>query len=509
MNDTDSLGRPPSRARRWLGRGARALGWLALGVCSLLLALLLTPRVEVSVFGQDVEVGAVSPASSLDWAGPGQADLFGEGPIDTVQSFQGPIRPLLVWQRFRADAAASAFITTTEEDGRRTVVTRTAEIGTALARAWSVYFVRLVVVAGILGVVLSLMASTLVGLVRGEQWRLHRARHPIRPLLLSGLVAMGVTAAAAALTVQSAREQLAGVTTLADLTGTAPLNPPPAAGPVRTDVEVAVIGDSTAAGVGNTAYPEPSDADIACARSRDAYAEVLGSATGLAVENLACASATIASGLLAEQPRRPVTPPAQVSVLKSIASLRVVIVSIGANDIGWSDYLKYCYGLSRCDDQASQQLMRSRIDRFRLEYVQLLHQLAELPSRPEVIVTGYYDPFGVRFDCAALADPLAPLEPPPGYGFAADPEVGDQATTVGQKIEPLRSVLAELNTVLADGAEAFGFSSVTPSFAGHALCSPQPWVQGMSEEYPFHPNAAGELAIAAALLPTLISVLPS
>jgi lysophospholipase L1-like esterase len=321
---------------------------------------------------------------------------------------------------------------------------------------------------------------------------------------------MAVTLACAGLTVASARNQLAGIATLADLTGRAVLvTPPSPAGPVRGDIEVAVIGDSTAAGVGNTPPTEPTDADIACARSRDAYAEVLQSATGWTVENLACASATIRQGLLGSQPRRPVTPAAQVGVLKNITSLRAVIVSIGANDIGWSDFLTYCYGLSRCDDQATQRLILSRLDTFRLQYVQLLQQLSELPTRPAVIVTGYYDPFGDRFDCPALRDPDAPAVLPEGYGFAPDPSEPDPTERVKQKIEPLRSILAQLNDVLAQGAEAFGFTSVVPSFEGHALCSEQPWVQGMSDPYPFHPRAAGELAIAAALLPRLVSLVPS
>ncbi|HSO03232.1 MAG TPA: hypothetical protein VLQ92_02035, partial [Candidatus Limnocylindrales bacterium] len=68
---------------------------------------------------------------------------------------------------------------------------------------------------------------------------------------------------------------------------------------------------------------------------------------------------------------------------------------------------------------------------------------------------------------------------------------------------------AQLNTVLRQGAEAFGFTSVTPSFRGHGLCSDQPWVQGMSDPHPFHPRAAGELAIAASLLPHLVGVTPT
>lgn len=474
-------------------------------------ATVLTPPVQVTVFGQDVQMGAVAPSLSGALSGPGVAELFGEGPIETVQQFEGPLRPRIVWQRFNPDAAAGAFIQTTAPDGRPTLGLDTTAIGETLAEGWLAYLARLLAVAGVVGALVYLVAVTVVGALRGARWREQHADHPVRPVLGAVLASVVVTLAAAGLTVASARAQLGGVATLADLTGAAPLvTPPTAVGPNRGDIEVAVIGDSTAAGVGNAPIADPSAADIACARSSDAYAQVLQSATGWRVANLACASATIDQGLLgAQQDRRPVVPPPQVGVLKSITSLRAVVVSVGANDIGWSDFLKYCYGLTRCDDRATQQLILSRLDTFRLRYAQLLQQLSALPGRPQVLITGYYDPFGETFDCPALRDPNAPEAVPDGYGFAAGPSGPDQEEMVLRKIEPLRSILAQLNSVLEQGAEAFGFTSVSPSFRGHGLCSDQPWVQGMSDEYPFHPRAAGELAIAAALLPHLVGVAPT
>jgi lysophospholipase L1-like esterase len=495
-------------APTWAGRALGVVGILALGVLAMLVASALTPPVQVSVHGQDLRVGAVEPSLSGLLSGPGVAELFGEGRIETVQQFDGPLRPRMVWQRFNPDAAAGAFIQTTAPDGRPTMGLDTAAVGEALARGWLAFLARLLAVAGIAGALLYLVAVTVVGAVRGPRWRQQHAGHSIRPVLGAALAGVVVSLAAAGLTLASARAQLAEVSTLADLTGTAPLvTPPVATGPGRADIEVAVIGDSTAAGVGNAPIAEPTDADIACERSSDAYAQVLESATGWRVENLACASATIDQGLLGSQPdRRPVVPPPQVGVLKSITSLRAVVVSIGANDIGWSQFLAYCYRLSRCDDQAIHQLIESRLNTFRLQYAQLLQQLSALPSRPEVLVTGYYDPFGQAFDCRALRDPGGPAVPPIGYGFAARPGGPDQPTIVLRKVEPLRSILAQLNGILQQGAEAFGFTSVTPSFRGHELCSEQPWVQGLSDPYPFHPSAAGELAIAAALLPHLVGV---
>ncbi len=490
-------------------RVVKALGYLALAVASLVMAVTVTPPVSVSVFAQTVHVGAVAPSPSMGWSGPGEADLFGEGPVPTVQRFSGPIRPRLVWQRFNRDEAASAFIRTTTVDGHPTLSTDTAAVGEALAQGWIRFFGQLIVVSGVVGALAYLVALALRAIARGSLPDARRRHHRAGPVALTALLAMAITTLAAGLTVVSAREQLQGVSTLADLTGRAALVPPPSpAGPERSDIQVAVIGDSTAAGVGNTLLADPSDTDIACERSQDAYARVLESATGWAVENLACASATIAEGLLGAQERRPVTPAPQVGVLKSITSLHVVIVSIGANDMGWSDFVTYCYAVSRCDDQATERLVERRLDTFRLQYAQLLQQLSDLPTRPGVIITSYYDPFGDTFDCPALVDPQGPEVTPTGYGFGPDPGEDNQLEKLRQKIDPLRSVMNQLTTVLVQGAEAFGFTAVQPTFDGHELCSDQPWVQGFDDPYPFHPNAAGQLAIAAAQLPELVTLMP-
>ena len=55
-----------------------------------------------------------------------------------------------------------------------------------------------------------------------------------------------------------------------------------------------------------------------------------------------------------------------------------------------------------------------------------------------------------------------------------------------------------LNTVLAKGAAQFGFASPQPDFAGHQLCTPAPYVQGLDAAAPFHPTVLGQLAIALA-----------
>lgn len=476
-------------------------------VVALVLALVVTPAAAVTVFGQDLRLGAVSPTSIRGFSGPGVAELFGEGPVATALQFPGPIRPRIVWQRFDRNAAASQFIETSPSTGP---TLRTSELGNALAAGWTSYFIQLVVVAAVLGATLRLVLIGAAAIApRRAAMEGSRPGH-LGQVLLTAVLAAAITAACAAFSVGAARTQLASIGSLADITGTAPLVPARVpAPPAQSAAQVAVIGDSTAAGVGNTDIAHPSAYDTACGRSQDAYARVIASAVQRSVVNLACSSATLETGLLGPQAEGDVTVPPQVGVLQDLSELRVVIVSVGANDVGWADFLRLCYGLPRCDDQLSERLFQNRLDTFRIQYAQLLHQLATLPTHPAVIIVGYYDPFGDTFDCPALTDPQAPVTPPPGYGFAADPGQDNQPTKVSTKIDPMRSELTQLNAVLADGAKAFSFTSVEPSFSGHALCTPQPWVQGLSDHYPFHPNSAGELAIAAALLPDVASLLPT
>jgi lysophospholipase L1-like esterase len=496
--------------RRALGIARWVVPFVVLPLVAMVLALLVTPPVAVSAFGQTVEVGAVTPSPGLGLSGPGEADLFGEGTLATVQHFSGPIRPKIVWQRFNRNDDASSFLQSSSANGRRTVATGSREVGAALADGWSQYFRRLFLVAALIGGALYLLGVGAVALAEGHDHRHRSRRHHLALLGLSVALSLVVTAAFTALTVVSAAHQLGKVTSLSDLVGTAKLAPVPiTVGAKRTDVDVVVIGDSTAAGIGNTPIVKPTRAERVCRRSADAYADQLASLTGLKTLNLACSSATITNGLLGPQDVGTATLEPQVGLLKSVTSASVVIVSVGANDVGWSDFLRYCYGLSRCDDQASESLFLSRLDSFKVQYTQLLQQLSDLPNHPNVIVNEYYDPFGQSFDCPDLIDPKALAGAPKGYGFAADPGQDDQDEKIAQKIDPLESELARMNDVIEQGAQAFGFSAVRPHFEGHELCTDQSWVQGMSDTAPFHPNSAGELAIAAYDLPYVRAATPT
>jgi hypothetical protein len=87
-------------------------------------------------------------------------------------------------------------------------------------------------------------------------------------------------------------------------------------------------------------------------------------------------------------------------------------------------------------------------------------RLGSLAGHPEVIINRYYNPFGADIGC-----------------------ITNQGLTVA-KVRTLSTWLNALNQVLAKGAAQFGFLSPQPSFAGHQLCSQQPYVQGLTAGAP-------------------------
>jgi hypothetical protein len=152
----------------------------------------------------------------------------------------------------------------------------------------------------------------------------------------------------------------------------------------------------------------------------------------------------------------------------------VVIVSVGADDLNWAAEVRYCSVTPNCNDRATAAYFQQQLASFSKDYLDLLSRLAALPGHPQIIINRYYNPFGDQPGCLSRA------------GLTA------------ANLQTLTSRLTTLNAVLAKGATQFRFSSPQPDFAGHQLCTAQPYVQGLSSPAPFHPTAAGQLAIALA-----------
>ena len=462
----DSTPEPaPAQPRTWPrrpGRRTRWVLWLAAALVtaavSIGVALKVTPLQTVTVAGQVIKVGTTAPA--LSFSGPGEVDLFGQS-LPTHVQFLGPVRPRLQLTQITINSELTNFVQGAGPASAERI------LGDRLASGWIDYFaweIGLTAVGALilLGAVAGLAAAAASDDAetpgrRPDADRSHQpwgdhAHRLHRTGRRCGRSGHSASWSAASPRVADAKK---GV-------------------PVPPGVRLVVIGDSTAAGAGLPAVRDASRADQACGRSTDSYAEDLARSNGWQVMNLACNSATISQGLLGTEGRGGETVPAQIDAAQRATHASAVIVSVGADDLDWSAMLRLCAVARTCNDKATTAYFQQQLHSFSKDYLQLLDQLAALPSHPQVIINRYYNPFDPQLTCLS--------------------KVG--LTTAKERT--LSSRLATLNAVLARGAVEFGFTSVRPDFTGHQLCTTQPYVQGLGDPAPFHPTAMGQLAIALA-----------
>jgi hypothetical protein len=425
---------------------------------SIWLALQVAPMQTVSAAGQTAQVGAVIP--SFSWSGPGELDLFGQA-IPTKPQFEGTIRPLLQLTHITIDPQVAQLLRS--DDPRQLKLSLSQQ----LAQGWTRYFVWETLIAAGFAVV-GLLAVAGIG---------RQSHRKMLKTVGAGLtVVVAVNVGGVLLTARSTPTVLRSVKTLDDLVGADPLadNPGPVARPLP-GVQAVVIGDSTAAAVGNPAVPDASALDRACGRSSQSYAADLATVNNWNVLNLACSSATIQNGLLGVQVLgNGQVAPAQLDEAQLATHAKVIIVSVGADDVEWSIMTRLCVASAVCNDKVSTAYFSQLLNSFTRSYYQLLGDLADLPGSPAVLVNEYYSPFGPDLGCLAR------------YGL----------TPAKEKV--LLARLGQLNTVLAEGAQVFGFGVADPPFTGHELCTADPYVQGPQDRAPLHPTATGELAIALA-----------
>jgi len=419
------------------------------------LALRVSPLQAVSAAGQTAQVGATLPNAGL--RGPGELDLFGQV-MATKPDFTGPIRPKLALEHITIDPQVIQML---RADGPSKVALTLSQ---QLAAGWERYFLWETLIA-VGFAVIPLVAIAAV-----------RRRPAIWKLLAGGIaVVIAVNVGGIALTASGTPQVLRSVKTLDDLVGVDPLTGTAPAGTPQPGVQAVVIGDSTAAGWGLPWGPNPTAEDQACGRSPESYEADLAAANQWNVLNLSCGSATIENGLLGPEVlyNGEIAPP-QLPQAAAATHAKLIIVSVGADDLSWSVMTQLCAAQAVCDDKVSSAYFTQLLNTFTRNYYQLLSDLAALPAHPAVLVNQYYSPFGTSVGCLQQ------------YGMAP------------AKVKVLLTRLAQLNQVLQQGANLFGFGVATPRFAGHELCTSDPWVQGPSDPAPLHPNAAGELAIALA-----------
>jgi hypothetical protein len=101
---------------------------------------------------------------------------------------------------------------------------------------------------------------------------------------------------------------------------------------------------------------------------------------------------------------------------------------------------------------------------------------------PQVVVTGYFNPLSTRVQCA------------------------DTEGLTSYEKRWLTSQVTSFNRAIQKTTSLFKFAKYTSvSFAGHELCTKDPWVQGRTagDEGVYHPNQKGQAAYARAVLKSL------
>ena len=483
--DTGDPRRRTLRSRAW---PTLLLVLFCLGV-GIPVAVALTPAQPVEAFGQHLAVGARPPEPNL--AGPARLVQVGNTALDVERlTVWGPLRPQLTMGPVqRSDAAAAVF------DPERAPATREAALRSITTGFLGWYLLG---GAGLLVFTLAAAAGatalrTLLVLRRQSRETGGHAPLPeiwaycvraARRMTVIALVASALAwVTSGALGFAGAASGLGNINSLSQLVGAYHLTPAPV-GPPVVGFDGAVIGDSRVARVGGPPLPEITPDAAACERSTDSLAVEVGNLIGTQVLNLACPSATVTGGLRGPQQRAGRVLPPQVGLLKQVHGLDFVVVAIGPNDMGWSDFLQYCYGVEDCSDQLTEGEFDYRLTAFDRVYGDLLIDLNDLPDDPQVIIMTSYEVFDPDADCL---DSRA--EGHPGLNPA--------------KIELLNARNDRLNDVLRAGADKYGFTVVDPPL--RPLCDPRgdglgPDLQSTADPAPFHPTGIGSLRMASAVV---------
>jgi lysophospholipase L1-like esterase len=263
------------------------------------------------------------------------------------------------------------------------------------------------------------------------------------------------------------------------------------AAPVVATGPVVALGDSYTAG---DLLPLSLNATpLGCARSALAYPTLVANALKATLTDVACTGAGV-QDMTGAQKTYVGTNAAQLNALAPNDA--VVLLTLGGDDMGFWSTLDTCMELSVTDlfgSPCERHFTSGGTDqlaaRITAEAAKISAVLADIRARApqaRIVVVGYPDLFPQSGGCW----PAVPI-------------------TNGD-IAYLRSLEIQLNAMLAADAAAGGatFADTYTPTIGHDFCQSAKVkdVEGLiptSLAYPFHPNARGQAAMAAAVLAAL------
>jgi lysophospholipase L1-like esterase len=257
---------------------------------------------------------------------------------------------------------------------------------------------------------------------------------------------------------------------------------------------VVALGDSYTAGALLPLNPVAKPAG--CLRSARAYPVLVARALKAPLVDVACTNAGVKEMTQAQQTYLGGSNPAQLAALAP--DDRLVLLTLGGDDVGFLNVLKECMALSFTSPWGSpchgyyatgglDQLAAS-VTAEAPKLAQVLAAIGARAPRARIVVVGYPDMFPLSGGCW------------PGVPITS----GDVAY--------LRGIEDKANVMLAAAARSAGatFVNTYAPTAGHDFCQPERVrdVEGLlpgSLALPFHPNARGQQVMASAVLAALKS----
>jgi lysophospholipase L1-like esterase len=238
------------------------------------------------------------------------------------------------------------------------------------------------------------------------------------------------------------------------------------------------LGDSVSAGVGLETYSDSS----ACDRTNQSYPNLVSSTLGFNLTNLSCSGATIPSGILGQQDVNNLNLTPQLNQLFTEPKPTLISLTIGANDIGWTNFISKCYA-GVCGSDADTAAVNSTLAVMSGNLKTTLNDIQNnyKTNIPDVIVTSYYQVFPATFvnNCTDMT--------------------GINATELGW----LRSQQQSLNSAIQNTVAGYSFIKFANiNFTGHELCTSDSWVQGLNDGAPFHPTDDGQKEFANQIIST-------
>ena len=151
----------------------------------------------------------------------------------------------------------------------------------------------------------------------------------------------------------------------------------------------------------------------------------------------------------------------------------------------WNQIITQCY-LGDCNQDVTDQTFQADIISLATDIHTIFDKISAQygSAPPALLVTGYYQPLPVvSSDCL------------------------DVKNLSSSQLMWLRSLGDRLNSALKASVTDYQFATfISVDFTGHELCTSQPWVQGLTDRYPYHPSADGQQAISRAISGTVATL---